>query len=495
MRVTSRPGRAALVVGPALAALLLAAWVPLAAAQDLTTDDTELEPTETSTEEPLPEPTVDDGTLTEEATGTVEDTTTTVDDTVDTVEDTLADEPTEEPTEEPKEQPKDPGEGADGDDGQDQDTTGDGSGDADGTGGEGSRGDGVGTEADAPRDPSSRGTGQRAPDHLADVLPLRWPLPPSSTSASGPRSTHDIVDALEARGASDIDIIRALAPFPVAGRARYSDDWHAPRGTPSFHLHEGVDVFADRGTPVVAVASGTIDRIRMGTAIGGNTVWLAADDGTEYYYAHLDRVVASLDVGDHVGVGEVLGAVGNTGNAATTPPHLHFQVHPGGGAPVPPVPLLDTWLAEIRDRLGLDASGAVPSLEAVSQPSAGTPPMPPLDLEQPLVAPPLPSWLPDGGIGTAAAAAEETSTGGIGVASTVPAAAPGDDGGSGGQLVAFGMVAVAATLLHARGRRRVRGRGGFVRDDAFRALPSVEPPAMPDWTRPPPWREATPVGS
>lgn len=489
MRVMSRPGRAALVVGPALAALLLAAWVPLAAAQDLTTDDTELEPTDTATEEPLPEPTVHDGTLTEDASGTVDGTTTAVDDTVDTVEGTLAGEPTEEPPEEPEEQPGDPGEESSGDDGQEQNTAGEGSGDADGTGGEGSRGDG--TEADKPRGPSSRKAGQGAPDHLADVLPLRWPLPPSSTSASGPRSTHDIVDALEARGASDIDIIRALAPFPVAGRARYSDDWHAPRGTPSFHLHEGVDVFAARGTPVVAVASGTIDRIRMGTAIGGNTVWLAADDGTEYYYAHLDRVVASLDVGDHVAVGEVLGAVGNTGNAATTPPHLHFQVHPGGGAPVPPVPLLDTWLAEIRDRLGQDASGAVPSVEAVSQPSTGTPP---LDLEQPLVAPPLPSWLPDGGIGTAAAVAEETSTGGIGVASTVPAAAAGDGGGS-GQLVAFGMVAVAATLLHARGRRRVRGRGGFVRDDAFRALPSVEPPAMPDWARPPPWREATPVGS
>lgn len=476
MRVTSRPGRAALVVGPALAALLLAGWVPLAVAQDLTTDDTELEPTETTTDEPLPGPTVDDGTLTEEATGTVEDTATTVHHTV---EDTLADEPTEEPTDEPDEHPGDRGEESSGDDG--QDTTGQGSGEADG-----SRNDGSGTQADTTRGPSSR-TGEGASNHLADVLPLRRPL----TFVPGPRSTHDIVDALEARGASDIDIIRALAPFPVAGRARYSDDWHAPRGTPSFHLHEGVDVFADRGTPVVAVASGTIDRIRMGTAIGGNTVWLAADDGTEYYYAHLDRVVASLDVGDRVGVGEVLGTVGNTGNAATTPPHLHFQVHPGGGAPVPPVPLLDTWLAEIRDRFGLDASGAVPSVEAVSQPSTGTPPV---DLEQPLVAPPLPSWLPDGGIGTAAAATQQEQTDGISVAGTVPAAAAGN-GGVAGQLVAFGLVAVAATLLYARGRREVRGRGGFLRDDALWALPSVEPTGLPDWTRRPTKREATPVGS
>lgn len=102
--------------------------------------------------------------------------------------------------------------------------------------------------------------------------------------------------------------------------------------------HHGVDIFAKRGTPVTAVVDG---RVRTGTGgIGGNHVWLSGGvlgvGSTRYYYAHLDAF--AIASGDTVKQGDVLGFVGNTGNAKTTPPHLHFGIYSGG--PVDPAPFL-----------------------------------------------------------------------------------------------------------------------------------------------------------
>jgi murein DD-endopeptidase MepM/ murein hydrolase activator NlpD len=85
----------------------------------------------------------------------------------------------------------------------------------------------------------------------------------------------------------------------------------------------------------VAVVTGTAVQ-RVGV-LGGNQVKLLADDGTYYYYTHLDRFGA----GGRVSAGTVVGYVGNTGNAAGGPTHIHFEVHPGGGAAVNPFPLVD----------------------------------------------------------------------------------------------------------------------------------------------------------
>lgn len=102
--------------------------------------------------------------------------------------------------------------------------------------------------------------------------------------------------------------------------------------------HHGVDIFAKRGTPVRAVIDG---RVRTGTGgIGGNHVWLSGGmlgiGSARYYYAHLDSF--AIESGDAVTKGEILGYVGNTGNAITTPPHLHFGIYSGG--PVDPAPFL-----------------------------------------------------------------------------------------------------------------------------------------------------------
>lgn len=129
-----------------------------------------------------------------------------------------------------------------------------------------------------------------------------------------------------------------LSVFPVAGANSYSDDFGAPRHQ---GRHEGVDIMADRGTPIFAVADVSVIRAsRAETGLGGISLWLERADGTQYYYAHMTSIAAGLDVGSRVGVGVVVGTVGNTGDARYGAPHLHFEVHPGGGAATDPYPHL-----------------------------------------------------------------------------------------------------------------------------------------------------------
>ena len=132
-----------------------------------------------------------------------------------------------------------------------------------------------------------------------------------------------------------------MGRFPVGGVAEYSDDWLAARSTPCFHLHTGTDVFAARGTPVRAPADGVL-RFNE-EPVGGRVAYVTEADGTYYYMAHLDSF-AALTSGTRVGLGQVVGFVGDSGNASGT--HVHLQVHPRGGAPVNPKPFLDRWLDE-----------------------------------------------------------------------------------------------------------------------------------------------------
>jgi len=129
--------------------------------------------------------------------------------------------------------------------------------------------------------------------------------------------------------------------FPIAGPHSYSDTFGAPRmfGTSYAHLHQGTDIFAASGTPLVAVERGVITK--MGSdVLGGIKLWLVGASGTRYYYAHLSGFAEGLVEGTLVQAGQLVGYVGNTGNALTTPPHLHFEVHPNGGPAVNPYPLL-----------------------------------------------------------------------------------------------------------------------------------------------------------
>ncbi|GAA4332418.1 M23 family metallopeptidase [Flaviaesturariibacter amylovorans] len=114
--------------------------------------------------------------------------------------------------------------------------------------------------------------------------------------------------------------------FPVAGKSRILDKWGASRGG-GVRRHKGIDIHARKGTPVVALADGRIVE-RAHTPIGGKTLWLkSATHPWTAYYAHLDKQYVTE--GQYVRKGQVIGTVGNTGNARTTPPHLHFGVARG----------------------------------------------------------------------------------------------------------------------------------------------------------------------
>jgi murein DD-endopeptidase MepM/ murein hydrolase activator NlpD len=128
--------------------------------------------------------------------------------------------------------------------------------------------------------------------------------------------------------------------FPVAGQHNFVDTFGAPRS--DVPVHVGNDVFASFGTPVVAVADGRL--YRVGTLkISGNRLWLRDTKGFRYFYAHLSDFAAAAYNGADVHAGEVIGFVGNTGDAEPTPPHLHFEVHMPNGAVVDPYPYLRKW--------------------------------------------------------------------------------------------------------------------------------------------------------
>jgi peptidoglycan LD-endopeptidase LytH len=117
---------------------------------------------------------------------------------------------------------------------------------------------------------------------------------------------------------------------PVQGDVSFIDSWGYARS--SGRSHEGVDMMAATGTPTVAPVSGTVE---LGeNSLGGLTWWLYGDDGNSYYGAHLSAFGAE----GWVEAGTVVGYVGASGNAAGGDPHLHFEIHPGGGEAVNPYP-------------------------------------------------------------------------------------------------------------------------------------------------------------
>lgn len=128
----------------------------------------------------------------------------------------------------------------------------------------------------------------------------------------------------------------ASLAFPVAGRdSRAIRSFFGDARDGGRRDHHGVDIFAPRGTPAVAAADGVITRVRNG-GLGGKVVWLRDAYGQHLYYAHLDSQM--VRPGMRVSVGDTVGLVGNTGNARTTPPHLHFGIYQRG--PTDPFPFV-----------------------------------------------------------------------------------------------------------------------------------------------------------
>jgi murein DD-endopeptidase MepM/ murein hydrolase activator NlpD len=149
------------------------------------------------------------------------------------------------------------------------------------------------------------------------------------TGALGPLRGAE-VDAATDGAAPQPSAPGQLAVCPVAGPHTFIDSWGFARS--GGRRHKGVDMMAAIGVPIVAPVSGTVtDR---GNSVGGMSFHLEGDDGNYYYGTHLSRYGAT----GHVQAGDVIGYVGDSGNARGIP-HLHFEVHPGGqGNPVDPYP-------------------------------------------------------------------------------------------------------------------------------------------------------------
>ena len=124
----------------------------------------------------------------------------------------------------------------------------------------------------------------------------------------------------------------------IASPYHFRDTWGAPRS--GGRRHKGTDVFGRWNAQVYAFTNGRIQRVNS-SRLGGLGLYLAGDDGVQYFYAHLNGLAQSAHVGKRVEAGEWIAYNGDSGNARGGAPHVHFEVHPGGGRAVNPYP----WLA------------------------------------------------------------------------------------------------------------------------------------------------------
>lgn len=188
----------------------------------------------------------------------------------------------------------------------------------------------------------------------SDAVYLTGHVPPEAQARidaihrSAPGSTAALLDALAPLQKLGYTAAQAavigFGRFPVAGPARWADDFLEPRfgADGSFSFHEGNDIPAACGTPIRSPSDGTV---RPGAdPAGGNNVVVTEADGTYLYMAHLSAYPAGQVSGSTVKTGDVIGFVGRTG--AATGCHLHLEIHPRGGDAVDPKAFLDAWASE-----------------------------------------------------------------------------------------------------------------------------------------------------
>jgi murein DD-endopeptidase MepM/ murein hydrolase activator NlpD len=193
----------------------------------------------------------------------------------------------------------------------------------------------------------TKGDGAAAPSGGINVPPAAQRII-AAVPRTGPSNTEHLVASLAPLrdlGMPEDEAFRVgMGRFPIAGVARYSHDWLFPRYGPGFRFHLGTDVFATYGTPVRAPVDGIARSANGG--LGGLTVKVVMPDGTYFYLAHLSGLVAGFTDGMAVKTGDVVGYVGDSGNARGGSPHLHIGIYPHGGPPVDPKPILDQFIAE-----------------------------------------------------------------------------------------------------------------------------------------------------
>jgi murein DD-endopeptidase MepM/ murein hydrolase activator NlpD len=175
------------------------------------------------------------------------------------------------------------------------------------------------------------------------------------TKARDDQALVDGLSALTDLGATPEEAYRiGMGRFPVAGAAHWADDWLLPRYGPGFRFHLGDDVIADYGTPLRAAVDGIVQSHH--DPLGGLSVKVVMPDETAFYYAHLSNLVEGFREGMAVKTGDIVGYVGDSGNAKGGTPHVHVGVYPKGGPATNPKPVLDRFLD--------DAIAALPGVVA-----------------------------------------------------------------------------------------------------------------------------------
>jgi Peptidase family M23 len=196
--------------------------------------------------------------------------------------------------------------------------------------------------------------GTAAPDAAPGTpAPTKTTSAPSHSTSAGavPRPTPDAFEPKVPKS-HPLSVTPYLGSFdyvfPVVGGVSFGDTYGAPRSDVPGKWHHGDDIFAPLGAPVVAVADGTLNNIGW-QKIGGWRLWLHDGAGNAFYYAHLSAYTPLALHASRVKAGQVLGFIGDTGDAITTPFHLHFEVHPasllslGEDGAVNPTNYLQQW--------------------------------------------------------------------------------------------------------------------------------------------------------
>jgi murein DD-endopeptidase MepM/ murein hydrolase activator NlpD len=190
----------------------------------------------------------------------------------------------------------------------------------------------------------------------APAVPSTQPASPAASAAPTPSSILNdlgLFPVLTLPPPLQSSITSQGYVFPVFGASGYGDTFGAPRSDVSGGWHHGDDIFAPLGAPILAIADGTVFSVGH-EKIGGNRLWLQDKAGNQFYFAHLSAYTPLARNGTQVHAGDVLGFVGNTGDAAGGAYHLHFEVHPasllflGYDGAVDPTPYLDAW-RHLRD--------------------------------------------------------------------------------------------------------------------------------------------------
>jgi murein DD-endopeptidase MepM/ murein hydrolase activator NlpD len=205
------------------------------------------------------------------------------------------------------------------------------------------------TSSNRPAPPPPVAAGGDEPVDGSFVLPPELQAKVNAVRRTRPNDDFKLLDVVRAYAGSahiplDQAMVLGLGHLPVAGPAHWTHDWLLPRRGPPVHLHQGTDIWAAMDTPIRAPYAGRV-RYEDG-GLGGLAAYVTVADGTYYYLAHMAGTAPGLASGATVAQGQIVGFVGDSGNARGGPSHLHFEIHPRGGAAVDPKPILDRWVNE-----------------------------------------------------------------------------------------------------------------------------------------------------